>query len=282
VRIVDALVRAGFRSIEVTSFGRPEMVPNLADAEDLFRRLERKPGVEYRALVPNLRGALRALDAGADALVVLVTVAEAYARRNQNRSVEEIVVEAETILELGRETGTWVEIGLAMPFFDPYGGDTLPEDVERVVRRLADAGAGALYLATSTGVETPVEVRDLVIRLRGSRPELDLGLHLHDTNGMALVTVLLALQEGVDRFETSLCGLGGGIALPAGAPEVGNLASEDLVHFLDAIGVDTALDPTTVTDCAVEVASILGIAPRSHAATGGTKDALRRLAATGG
>lgn len=169
-----------------------------------------------------------------------------------------------------------------MPFFDPYAGDTPPEDVERVARRLADAGARALYLATSTGVETPVEVRDLVVRLLEARPELDLGLHLHDTNGMALVTVLLALQEGIDRFETSLCGLGGGIAFPAAAPAIGNLATEDLVHFLDAVGVDTGLDPGTVTACALEVSEVIGIAPRSHAATGGTKDALRRLAHAGG
>lgn len=271
VRLVDALVLAGFTSIEVTSFMRPDIVPNLADAGSLMQRLERVPGVEYRGLVPNLRGALRAVDAGVDVLVALITATESYARKNQNRGVEELLQITGEVLEVGRETGTPVEVAIAMAFFDPYEGDTPPEKVEWLVERLLAAGAETLYLATSTGVETPFEVHDLIVRLRDCWPQLDIGLHLHNTNGMALATTLLALSAGVTRFESSLCGIGGGIAMPAGTPPVGNLATEDLVHFLEVLGVDTGLDTATVAACAREVAGILGISPRSYAAVGGTK-----------
>ena len=277
LRIVDALVRAGFTSIEVTAFVRPDVVPNLADAGELMRRIERAPGVEYRGLVANRQGALRAVDADVDTLVALITATESYARKNQNRGVEELLEITAEVLEVGQEADKPVEIGIAMAFFDPYEGDTPPERIEHIVDRLLDAGAQDLYLATSTGVETPHQVRELVLRLRRRRPHLDIGLHLHNTNGMALATTLLALEAGVTRFEGSLCGIGGGIALPAGTPPAGNLATEDLVHFLSELGVETGLDTARVVACANEVAGILGITPRSYAAAGGTKADLMRL-----
>jgi hydroxymethylglutaryl-CoA lyase len=279
LRIVDALVRAGFTSIEVTSFVRPDVVPNLADADELFRRLQRAPGVRYRALVANLEGVYRAVAAGADELVAVVTLGEGYALRNQNRSVDEVLRSATQVLEAARDAGKPVEVALAMAFVDPYAGDTPFARVEAAVERLLDAGAESFQLATSTGVESPTEVRDAIARLREGRPELDLGVHLHNTNGMALVTAYLALEAGVRRFETSLCGIGGGIALPAGPADTGNLATEDLVHFLSTLGVDTGLDVHAVIECAREVAAIIGIEPRSHAAAGGTKAQLLRRGA---
>jgi hydroxymethylglutaryl-CoA lyase len=274
-RIVEALVQAGFTSIEVTAFARPDVVPNLADAEDLVRLLKQAPGVEYRALAPNRQGALRAVDAGIDAMVALVTATESYGRRNQNRGFDERLDGARSVLEIGRAAGIPVEIAIAMAFFDPYEGDTPPSRVETIVQHLLEAGAERFYLATSTGLETPLEVLRLLERLHGRWPSADIGLHLHDTNGMALATALLGLDAGVVRFESSLCGIGGGIALPTGMPPAGNVATEDLVHLFSSLEVDTGLDLARVTDCARQVARILDIEPRSSAAAGATKaDAL--------
>jgi hydroxymethylglutaryl-CoA lyase len=282
IRMINLLTRAGLQSIEVTSFVRPDVVPNLADAERVMRGIDRLGGVEYRALVPNSRGAERAIEAGASTLVALITASDGYARRHQNRPVHELLEITVAVLALGRKAGVPVEVAVAMAFFDPYRGDTPPDEVEALFERLIDAGAERFYVAGSTGVETPLDVRRLLRRLRARWPELDLGLHLHNTNGLASALALVGLEEGVTRFESSICGIGGGIALPAGGPPVGNIATEDLLALLDGLGIETGLDAAQVTACAREVATLLGIEPRSRAAVGGTKvDLLERGRAQG-
>lgn len=271
IRIIERLVEAGFASIEVTSFSRPDVVPHLADAEQVAARLPRCSRVDYRALVPNRRGAERAVAAGLDTLVALLTVTESYSRKNQNRTVAELVEGVIGILEYGADVGIHVDVVVGTAFFDPYEGDTPEERVEAVFERLVEAGAQRLAVATSVGMANPAQVHHLCRRLLDRWPQLKLAVHLHDTNGMALANALAAMDAGVQRFESAICGIGGGMAMPEGMTEVGNVASEDLVHMLAEMGVHTGVDPMAAVACARQVADILGIETSSRAARGGTK-----------
>lgn len=276
VAMINRLVDAGYRSLEVTSFVRPDVIPQMADAEEVMARIDRRDDVDHRALVPNRRGAERAVAAGVDTLVALLTVTESYSRKNQNRGVEELIAGTADILAYGREVGVPVDVAVGMAFFDPYEGDTPPERVEWVVEQLVDAGAEAMYVATSVGMGNPVAVHDLCSRLLARWPQVELGIHLHNTNGMALANAVAAMDAGVRRFEGAICGIGGGIVMPHGM-SVGNVPSEDLVHMFSEMGVETGLDVDGVVAASRDVAEILGIEPLSHAARGGRKVDVLRL-----
>lgn len=271
VQIIEVLLDAGFRSIEVTSFVRPDVVPHLSDAEELMARLDRRDGVDYRALVPNRRGAERAVAAGVDTMVALLTVTDSYSRKNQNRSAFELLDAVADVLDVGQRTGTPVDVALAMSFFDPYEGPTPVSRVEEMVQRLWDHGARSFYVATSVGMADPRQVSGLCGRLLERWPDLDLGLHLHNTNGMALANALAAMDAGVRRLEGSICGIGGGIVMPHGMATVGNVPTEDLLQMLDTMGVDTGLEFERVAEASREIAAILGVDHTSFVGRGGTR-----------
>lgn len=270
VTLIERLQDAGFRSIEVTSFGRPEVVPQMADADTVMRRISRREGVDYRALVPNRRGAERAVAAGVDTLVALLTVTESYSRKNQNRGVDELIAGAADILAFGREAGVAVDVAVGMAFFDPDEGPTPPERVEEVVEQLVAAGTHRMYVATSVGMANPRDVHALCGRLLARWPELELGIHLHNTNGMALANAVAAMDAGVRRFEGAVCGIGGGMAMPHGL-SAGNVPSDDLVHLFNEMGIATGLATDEVVAGTRDVASLLGIEPMGHAARGGRR-----------
>lgn len=271
LRMISLILDAGFRSIEVTSFVRADVVPHLADAEEVMARLDRRPDVDYRALVPNRRGAERAVAAGVGTLVALLTLSESYGRRNQNRSPAQLRQAVVEVLEVGKSAGIGVDVALAMSFFDPYEGEVPPEVVEDAVAHLYDHGARSFYVATSVGMAHPRQVHQLCARLLRRWPDLDLGLHLHNTNGMALANALAAMDAGVRRLEGSICGIGGGIVMPEGLASVGNVATEDLVQMLDLMDVDTGLDFDRVASAARDVAALLAIAHDSFVGRGGTR-----------
>lgn len=276
LRMIGVLVDAGFRSIEVTSFVRPDVVPHLADADELMARLERSPAVNYRALVPNRLGAERAAAAGVDTMVALLTVSESYGRKNQNRSPAQMREAVTDVLDVGRQSDTPVDVALAMSFFDPYEGEVDPQQVEEAVAYLSDRGATSFYVATSVGMAHPRQVHDLCARLLARWPEMDLGLHLHNTNGMALANALAAMDAGVRRFEGSICGLGGGIVMPEGLAPVGNVPTEDLVQMLSLMGIDTGLEFGRVAEASRRIAGILATEHGSFVGRGGTRaDVLR-------
>jgi hydroxymethylglutaryl-CoA lyase len=281
VRMIELLTEAGFTSLEVTSFVRPDVVPQMADAGEVMARMERRGDVDYRALVPNVRGAQRAVEAGVDTLVALLTVTEGYSRKNQNRSVEELIAGAQGVLAYGREVGAAVDIAVGTAFFDPYEGDTPPERVEWVVEQLVAAGASRMCIAASVGMANPAEVNRLCRRLLERWPDVEFGMHLHNTNGMGLANTVAAMDAGIRRFEGAICGIGGGIVMPHGMASAGNSASEDLVHLFSEMGVETGLDVDRVVAAATKVADLLGIEPGSHAARGGRKvDVLRHALQT--
>lgn len=282
VALVDDLVATGLQSVEVTAFSHPDVVPNLRDAGDLFTALDRRSGVEYHALVPNRVGAERAVAAGVDGIDALVTVSDAYARQNQGMTAAENLDALDAILDVADDAGIPVEAGLATSFFCPYEGPVDPERTLDVAERAVAAGVDAVSFSATAGMADPCKVADLLSRAdeRLGLDAVDAGLHLHDTNGLALANAVTAMREGVRRFDAAVCGLGGGIVFPAGLDTVGNVPTEDLVAACEAMGVETGVDLDALLELARQVRTDLGVEPWSHALAGGTPAGM--LAATGG
>jgi hydroxymethylglutaryl-CoA lyase len=256
VRLVDALSRTGLRRIEAASFVSPKAIPPMAGSDDVMARIERVPGVVYSALVPNVRGAERAIAAAADEVEVVVSASETHNRKNVNRSVDESLAAAAELVALSHHAGTPVEAIVSTAFGCPYEGDVAAKRVADVARRLADAGADRLSFGDTTGMATPRRVDELLDAL----DDMDLdpsavGLHFHNTRGTALANVLAGLARGVTRFDASVGGLGGCPYAPGAS---GNAVTEDLVHMLEDMGVDTGIDLDALVECAALAQDIVG------------------------
>jgi hydroxymethylglutaryl-CoA lyase len=265
VRLIDALVGAGVTELEAVSFVSPKAVPAMAGAADVMAAVARRPGVTYAALVPNLKGAELALQAGMDALSVTVSASAAYNEKNVHMTIEQSVAVVGEICTLvgGRLP---VDAVVSCAFGSPYEGDLAAGDVHALGRRLIDAGATSLTYADTTGMATPRRVDDL---LDCTGP--DVGLHLHETRGTALVNAYAALERGVRRFDTSVGGLGGS---PFAAGAAGNLATEDLVHLLDDLGLSTGIDLEQLLGVSAQVAALVGHAVPSRIAAAGPRTRL--------
>ncbi|MFC7157416.1 hydroxymethylglutaryl-CoA lyase [Halomarina halobia] len=281
VEIVDRLSATGVDEIEITSFTHPRAVPTLRDADEVAARVERRDGVTYRALVPNRVGMERAIDADVDKVNALVTVSETYSRKNQNMTVEEILGEIEAICELAADHSVEVEAGMGTSFYCPYEGRVPRDRTLDVVDRVVEAGVDEVTLATTMGLANPVQVAETFGAVFERHPDLDAGLHLHDTNGMSLANTLAAMECGVSRFDASVCGLGGGVVLPGEMSGVGNTPTEDLVHMLAAMGVDANADLGRVTDVARDVRDRLELSTASHVLAGGTVEGVLDAVAAG-
>jgi hydroxymethylglutaryl-CoA lyase len=249
VALIEALVAAGVRQIEAVAFVSPNAVPSMAGAAEVMAAVARAAGVVYWALVPNLRGAELALDAGVDGLSVTVSASEAYSEKNVHMSIHESVAEAGRIATLagGRLP---VDAVISCAFGSPYEGDLDPAQVAGLGDRLLDGGATSLTYADTTGMATPRRVADLL-----AESGADVGLHLHETRGTALVNAYAALEAGVSRFDTSIGGLGGS---PFAAGAGGNLATEDWVHLLDDLGVATGIELQRLLTASSMVAKAVG------------------------
>jgi hydroxymethylglutaryl-CoA lyase len=270
IEIIDALSTTGVDEIEITSFTHPKAVPTLRDADEVATGIERHDDVTYRALVPNSVGMERALDANVDKVNALVTVSETYSEHNQNMTVEEILSEVETVVEMAEGTDVLVEAGIGTSFYCPYEGRIPMADTLEVVDRVVEAGVDEVTLATTMGLANPAEIDETFTAVFDRYPDLDAGLHLHDTNGMSLANTLTAMECGVDRFDTSHCGLGGGVVLPEGLAGVGNTPTEDLVQMLTGMGVETSAAFDRVEAVAHDIADRLGLGSTSHVLMGGT------------
>lgn len=270
VEMIDRLSTTGVDEIEITSFTRPEAVPTLRDAGEVAAGIRRHDDVTYRALVPNAVGMERALEADLDKVNALVTVSETYSLKNQNMSVEETLAEVDEIVALGEGTDVDVEAGIGTSFYCPYEGRVPRQETLSVVDRVVEAGVDEVTLATTMGLANPAEVDELFTDVFDRYPALDVGLHLHDTNGMSLANTVTAMGCGVDRFDASHCGLGGGVVLPGGLSGVGNTPTEDLVQMLTGMGVGTSADFERVEAVAGEVAERLDLGATSHVLQGGT------------
>ena len=262
VRLIHALFDAGVRHIEACSFVSPKAVPSMADAADVLAALSVPSGARLVALVPNLRGAQMAVDAGVRELSVTISASPAYNEKNVRMSIEESLASVASICELGVP----VDAVVSCAFGSPYEGDIAAGEVASLGCRLLGEGAATLTYADTTGMATPRRVRELL-----AETGADVGLHLHETRGTALVNGYAALEVGVRRFDTSVGGLGGS---PFAAGAAGNLATEDLVHLLDDLGVATGIELDALLSASALVAELIGRPVPSRIAAAGPRTRL--------
>lgn len=239
VRLIEALVVAGLSRIEVSSFVSAKWVPQMADADQVFRMLPRAPGVRYSALCPNGRGLDRARAAGVHEVAVFVSASETHNLRNVNKTVAQTLSTFREVIEPAREAGMDVRAYVSTVWGCPYEGAVDVEKSVAIAQELKARGCYQISLGDTIGVGTPLQTRRIVERfLRDFAPE-ELALHLHDTRGTALANVLVGLELGITNFDSSVGGLGGCPYAPGAA---GNLATEDLVYTLHGMGIETGID----------------------------------------
>jgi hydroxymethylglutaryl-CoA lyase len=277
VELIDGLARTGLRRIEVTSFVRAEVIPQLADAAEVMERIEVSPEVAVSVLLPNERGLDAALEQREkiDEVNVFLSASETHNRKNVNRSIAESLAGLERVLARAREAGLRCEGVISTSFGCPYEGRVPIERVFELAARLRDAGAQEIAFGDTTGMANPVQVRTFFEaareRLGGSGLQsasagLELTAHFHNTRGQGLANVLAALQAGVESFESSFGELGG-CPVPPGA--TGNIATEDLVSMLREMDIWTGIDLEKLLACSRRVQEILGRPLGSHTLVAG-------------
>ena len=236
-RFISLLAEAGLREIEATSFVAPSAIPQLADADELMRDLPRAPGVRYPVLVPNVRGMTRAEAAGADSIAVFTATTDAFTTANIGMTVDQSLAAFEPVLERARELGWWRRGYVSTAFGCPYTGRVEPDHAIEVALRLFDIGIDEVCFGDTIGVGVPGQVAALTdLAVEAGIPLQRIAFHFHDTRGTALANVAAGLDAGVRCFDASAGGTGGCPYAPGAA---GNLATEDLVYFLDASGWET-------------------------------------------
>lgn len=256
LRFLSLLADAGLREIEATSFVSPRAIPQLADADELMARLERRPGVRYPVLVPNARGLERALAAEVEAVCLFTAATESYVRHNIGMGIDESLAAFAPVAAAARERGWWLRAYVSTAFGCPYEGDVDARAVVEVSHRLLELGADELAVSDTVGAAGPADVqRVLDALLTAGIPADVIAFHFHDTRGTALANVMAALGRGITTFDASTGGAGGSPFAPGSA---GNLATEDLVYLLDRQGLRHGVDLDRVLDAARFVAGALG------------------------
>ena len=271
VAIVDALARTGLQRLEITSFVRADVIPQLADAAEVLQTVDIPASVSRSVLIPNERGLDRALDLRDrfDEINVFMSASETHNRKNVNRSIEESLTGLERVLTRGREAGLRCEAVISVAFGCPYEGAVPAERVFEIAARLAAAGAQEIGFGDTTGMANPVQVRGFFEAARQQLDDLELTAHFHNTRGQGLANVYAALEAGITSFESSFGELGG-CPVPAGA--TGNIATEDLVSMLHEMGVATGVDLAALLECTRMVQRHLGRPLGSHTLVAGPVD----------
>ena len=276
VRLIDCLSRTGLRRLEVTSLVRPDVIPQLSDAEEVLGAIDRNPDVAYSVLIPNERGLERALALNEEAgerlfgeVNLFLSATETHNRKNVNRSVEESLAGLERVVARAREAGLRCEGVISVSFGCPYEGEVPLGRVFEIAARLAGAGCEEIAFGDTTGMANPMQVRGFFARAFEELPGVELTAHFHNTRGQGLANVLAALESGVESFESSFGELGG-CPVPAGA--TGNIATEDLVSMLHEMGVETGIDLERLLGCARRVQEVLGRPLSGHLLTAGPVD----------
>ena len=254
VALINALNHCGYAKIEVTSFTSAKAIPMLRDAEEVMGRIERVPGVEYTVLVPNLRGAERAMESRPDEFNLVMSTSETHNLANLRMPREHSFAALREVIErYGLQVP--INVSLSACFGCPMEGEVPQSEVLHWAQRFADLGVRGLTICDTTGMAQPAQVAKMCDVLLNLFPSLQLTLHFHNTRGMGLANVLAAVHSGIDRFDGSLGGLGGCPYAPGAS---GNISSEDAIHMLDAMGFDTGIDLTRLLPIARELPGLVG------------------------
>jgi hydroxymethylglutaryl-CoA lyase len=271
VRLINALAQTGLTRLELTSFVRPDVIPQLADATEVLEAVDIPDTVSRSVLIPNERGLERALELRErfDEINVFMSASETHNHKNVNRSMQDSLVGLEAVLERAREAGLRCEGVISVAFGCPYEGVVPPERVFEIAQRLAAAGAQEIGFGDTTGMANPRQVREFFTAAREQLPDVELTAHFHNTRGQGLANVYAALETGIDSFESSFGELGG-CPVPAGA--TGNVATEDVVSMLHEMGVQTGIDLRELLKVSRAVQYHLGRPLGSHTLIAGPVD----------
>ncbi|MBP6225995.1 MAG: hydroxymethylglutaryl-CoA lyase [Rhizobacter sp.] len=254
VALINALGRTGLSKIEVTSFSSPKAIPALADAEEVMRRIDRIPGVEYAALVPNVRGAQRALACEVDELNLVMSASASHNQANLRMSMEQSLAQFADIVA-AVDGQARINASLSTAFGCPFDGEVPTARVLELVQRFVDLGITRVALCDTTGMANPAQVRRLFSAVIERWPAVTFTAHFHDTRAMGLANALAALEAGVRHFDASLGGLGGCPYAPGAS---GNVCTEDMVHMFEAMGCDTGVDLEALLTLARSLPDIVG------------------------
>jgi hydroxymethylglutaryl-CoA lyase len=255
VHLINCLSNSGVDLIEVGSFVRPQNVPQMADTAEVFARIDRKPHIIYSAIVPNVVGARRALEAGVDAVQVFLSTSESHNHSNVNMGIAQSLEQAAEVAAIVRGADKPFDGVLSVVFGCPFEGDVPISRVLEIAERLVELGAAQITLGDTTGMAHPRLMQNVVLAFHERLPRVPIRLHPHSARGAGLANVLAALEMGVDRFDASVGGIGGCPFAP-GAP--GNICSEDLVHMLHEMGIETGISLPMLMNCARMLEQLLG------------------------
>ena len=262
VELVDRLTAAGFPNIEAASFVSPKWVPQMATSTEVMARIQRRPGVIYSALVPNMKGFEAALAAKADEVVIFGAASEAFSQKNINCSIEESIARFADVATAAKQHGLRLRGSVSCSLGCPYQGEVAPEAVADVVRRMRDLGCDEIDIADTIGVGTAGQVKQVFERVSREFPLAQLAGHFHDTYGQALANRLAALEVGVSIFHASVAGLGG---CPYAKGATGNVSTEDVLYLLHGLGIRTGIDLDAVVDAGQFISDHLGRKATSRA-----------------
>ncbi|QKD44595.1 hydroxymethylglutaryl-CoA lyase [Alicycliphilus denitrificans] len=268
IALVDALSAAGLAKIEVTSFTSPTAIPALRDAEVVMREIARRPGVTYTALVPNARGAERAIESRTDELNLVMSVSETHNLANLRMTRAQSFAALAHVVAMAQAARVPVNVSLSCVFGCPMEGDVALDGVWDWVQRFAGLGVAGITLCDTTGMAYPSQVAQVVAQARARWPGLAFTLHFHNTRGMGLANVLAAIDAGADRFDASLGGLGG---CPYAPGATGNVCTEEIVHALALMGYDTGVDLPALMAAAARLPTLIGHEVPSQIARAGRR-----------
>lgn len=255
IEIVRLLATTGIKSMEITSFVHPRAIPQLRDAEEVVRAAQELGGIKLRALVPNVKGAQRAIDAGIKKLKLMLSATDSHSLSNANCLVKEAQEGFAPIVELAEKHGVTVGGSISVAFGCPYEGKVSLERIAMILARYQTMGINEVSLADTTGMANPKQVYDMLGELTKGFPSLTFSMHLHNTRGMALANAVAALQQGITYFDSSVIGLGG---CPYAPGATGNIATEDLVHAFEEMGINTSINQDRLLNVARQVKEIIG------------------------
>ena len=269
IALINRLSLAGYAKIEVTSFTSPKAIPMLADAEEVMSKIERVPGVEYTVLIPNLKGAERALRVGVDEFNLVMSVSETHNQSNLRMTRADSAKVLGDVIRLAHDAKVAVNVSLSTSFGCPMSGMTPLSELMHWIDHFANEGVRGISICDTTGMANPQHVKEVCEQAQSKYPAMEWTLHFHNTRGMGLANALAAVEVGINRFDSSLGGLGG---CPYAPGATGNVCTEELVHMFDLMGYNTNINLDLLLECSAQLRDLVGRALPSQLLLAGKVD----------
>ena len=269
IALINRLSQAGYAKIEVTSFTSPKAIPMLADAEEVMSKIERGPGVVYTVLIPNLKGAERALRVGVDEFNLVMSVSEAHNQSNLRMTRADSATALGDVIRLAHDAKVAVNVSLSTSFGCPMSGMTPLSELMHWIDHFANEGVRGISICDTTGMANPQHVKEVCEQAQSKYPAMEWTLHFHNTRGMGLANALAAVEVGINRFDSSLGGLGG---CPYAPGATGNVCTEEIVHMFDLMGYNTNINLDLLLECSAQLRDLVGRALPSQLLLAGKVD----------